>query len=750
MRRSGWALKLLFTICLVTLAGLLGYKAYLNLFKESLRFAHTEQVSAIESRLDDRQAYTFAVVGNINNSVGIFQRQMVPMLNDAGVDFVVSAGNAVRSNGEAKYQALRGALRKLEVPYLLTFGEEENGAFGSYRFYEHFGPYFYSFEAGDALFLFLDSTGHTSLAWQLRWLERELRTSKAEHTFAFLGHPPLQINEELLFGGDEGDYLSRPGFRDQLTTLLQRHGVDAVFSANLPVFARQEHKGTTFVTTGGAGGLVLNTEASYYHYVRVAVSPEGVTIEPVPLDIGQHPVLAALEGFWLTFHSFVYVGYRNFFLLLSALGVVAIWLYRLIFRERDYYPDFSVDPTPYRGERLRVAMFTNNYLPFVGGVPISIDRLRRGLRSIGHSVRIVAPRYEEGTDHEPELIRAPSLLAFGQRREFRLANLLALRIRRGVRAFQPQVVHVHHPFWLGSLGLWLARRWRLPLVYTYHTRLEHYAHYVPLPGPLFRNLISHALVRRFANRCDAVIVPTQSAEEYLRVVGVTTPIFVQPTGIDYARFHGVNAEAVERLRAELGLAGERVLISVSRLTREKNLDFLIDAVYRLAQRCQQPFRVLIVGDGPERGRLQARIDALGLGERITLVGTVAPETVPLYYTLSDAFVFASKSETQGMVLLEAMAARLPVVAVRSSGVDDVIRDGVDGFKTPESPQAWAQRAAELVDDDARRKEMAHAAETRARGFDLEPVAREVAEVYAYVRAARAQAHETGSERDAAS
>ncbi|MFW6380273.1 MAG: glycosyltransferase, partial [Halorhodospira sp.] len=725
MRRpSGWALKLLFIICLVTLAGLLGYKAYLNLFDDNPRFLHPRQVAAIEERLGEEASYTFAVVGNINNSVGIFERQMVPMFNQAEVDFLVSAGNAVRSNGEDKYQALRGALSKLEVPYLLTFGEQEQGAFGNHRFYEHFGPHFYSFEAGDTLFLFLDSTGHTSFAWQLRWLERELRRSEATHTFAFLGHPPLQVEQEPLFGGDATDYLSRPAFRDRLTELLAEHGAEAVFSANLPVYARQEHEGTSYVITGGAGGLVLNTEESYYHYVRVAVSPNEVTIEPVALDIGQHPVLEALEGFWLTLHSIIYVGYRNFFLLLSALGLVAIWLYRLLFRERDFYPDFSVDPAPYRDQPVRVAMFTNNYLPFVGGVPISIDRLRRGLRTLGHSVRIVAPRYEEGTDHEREIIRAPSLLAFGQRREFRLANLLALRIRRHLRAYQPQVVHVHHPFWLGSLGLLIARRWRLPVVYTYHTRLEHYAHYVPLPGPLFRNLISHALVRRFANRCDAVIVPTQSAEEYLRVVGVTTPIFVQPTGIDYARFHGVNAEAVERLRGELGLGGdEQVLISVSRLTREKNLDFLIDAVARLKQTCKQPFRLLLVGDGPERERLQARVDALGLGEQITLIGTVAPEAVPLYYTLSDAFVFASKSETQGMVILEAMAARLPVVAVRSSGVDDVVRDGIDGFKTPEHPEAWAQRAALLIDDHDRRAEMARSAESRARGFDLEPVAR---------------------------
>lgn len=743
--RSGWILKLLLILCLATLFGVLGYKIYLNLFDDDLRFAHTRQVAQIEEQLRVKSSYSFAVVGNINNSVGIFERQMAPMLNDAGVDFLVSAGNAVRSNGEDKYHALSGTLKHLEIPYLLTFGEQESGTFGNFRFYKHFGPHFYSFEAANSLFLFLDSTGHTSLAWQLRWLQRELSHSAAEHRFLFLGHPPLKVDYNLLLD-DEEAYLSRAGFRDKLIQLIKRHDIDAVFSANLPIYSRQDLDGTAFVTTGGGGGLVFNTTNSYYHYVKVNVSAQGIDIKPIAVDIGQNAVLEALEGFWLTFHSVIYVGYRNFFLLLSALGIVTIWLYRAIFHERDYYPDYSVDPTPYRHELLQVAMFTNNYLPFVGGVPISIDRLRRGLCKLGHGVRIVAPQYEEHTDHESEVIRVPSILAFGPRREFRLANLLTTRIPRAMRAFQPQVIHVHHPFWMGSLGLLVARRWRIPVVYTYHTRLEHYAHYVPLPGPLFRNLISHALVRRFANRCDAVIVPTQSAEEYLRIIGVTAPIFVQPTGIDYERFHDVDDKAVARLRQELGIGSERVLISVSRLTQEKNLDFLIDAVYLLAQRCHNPFRLLIVGDGPERERLQNKIDALGLSSQINLIGTVAPKAVPLYYALSDAFVFASKSETQGMVILEAMAANLPVVAVRSSGIDDVVRNEVDGFKTPENPGNWAQRAAQLIDDHDCRADMARAAQSRAKGFDLAPVAQEVAEVYAFVLASRAERKQAHGER----
>lgn len=740
MRHREWPLKLLLALSLATLISVLGYKIYLNFFEQDLIHAHDEQIAALQERLSGRDTYRFAVVGNIKNSVGLFERQIVPMLNEADVQLVVSAGNAVSGNSEDKYRALRESLARLEMPYLLTFGENESGPLGHFRFYEHFGPYFYAVEAADSLFLFLDTTGHSPLTWQLRWLERQLARTTAQHTFIFMGHPPLQPDDPPLLE-DEDNYLNHPGFRNQLTELVQTHQVDAVFAANQPVYDRRELNGTAFVTTGGAGGLVSNTATHGYHYVSVAVSPAGVTIEPVSLDIGQHPILRTVEGLWLLFHSMVYVGYPNFFLLLGILGVVSISLYRAVFRERDYYPDFSLDPTPYRAKPLRVAMFTNNYLPFVGGVPISIDRLRRGLHRLGHQVRIVAPRYASSTDHEPQIIRAPSLMRFGQRGEFRIANIFSAGIRRGIREFAPEVVHVHHPFWLGYLGMLVALQLRVPVVYTYHTRLEHYAHYVPLPGPLFRNLISHALIRRFSNRCDAVIVPTQSVEDYLRMIGVHVPIFVQPTGIDYQSFHSgdsnnTDATAVEQLRRQLGLNQERVLISVSRLTREKNLDFLIDAIDYLRRLNPPSFHLLLVGDGAERERLQARIDGLGLSAQITLVGNVAPDLVRHYYALSDLFVFASKSETQGMVILEAMAAQLPVVAVRSSGIDDVINEGVDGYKTPERPDIWAARVRELLVDDTYRERMADAAEAHAQQYDLQPVAREIGEVYAYVLAAR--------------
>lgn len=727
-------LKALFYGNVLIVCLLLGYKAYLNFWLPDFAAAHTTQVETIQQKLAKRKRFSFAVVGNINNSIGIFERRIIPLLNASGVDFMISAGNAVSGGGEDKFRALYGSLSHLKVPYLLTFGAHEYEDFGSYRFYEHFGPHFFSFRAGNSRFIFLDSTGKTSWHWQMLWLKDLLRLGDTQHRFLFTGKPLLRSAGSDLFA-EEQDYLQPPAFREALMQLLGEYPVDAVFSANVPLYNEQQQAGSRFITTGGAGGLVLSDAASFYHYVTVAVSEQGVSTRLQRLEAGQSPLFKQLESLWLFIYSLFYVGYLNFILLISVLIIAAIKLYALVFAERDYYPNFDLDASPWVDKPLRVAMFTNNYLPFIGGVPVSISRLRRGLEALGNQVLIVAPSYRNQPPVESGVIRVSSILAFGARREFRLANIFLRRIALQVRDFRPDLIHVHHPFWLGSLGLFLAHRLRVPSVFTYHTRLEHYAHFMPLPGMLFRNLISHALIKRFASKCDAVIVPTYSAEEYLRMIGVKTPAFVQPTGVEYQRFQEVTPAQVARLRQSLGVADECVLLSVARLSNEKNIDFMIEAIASLRGRTERPFRFLMIGDGHQRERLQARIDDLDLGRHFVLLGAVPPDEMATYYRLGDLFLFASKSETQGMVILEAMAAGLPVVAVRSSGIDDVVRQGYSGFKTPEKIELWCARVAQLLEDEALRGEMSRHALILAKEHSIEQFARDIKEVYGTILAA---------------
>jgi len=723
-------LKWLFYLCLTIVLLLVGYKAYLNLFMEDFDGIHTEQVERIHREIQKDTPFSFAVVGNINNSVGIFEDRMIPELNHSGIDFLVSAGNAVSGGGEDKYRALYGSLSHLAIPYLLTFGAHEYEEFGSFRFYDHFGPHFYSIQAGNSRLIFLDSTGKTSWQWQVRWLDDLLSQDTSAARILFIGHPPVEPEVDAPFD-EQADYLAPEAFRKALLHTVEKHNIDLVFSANVSLYSDRQVGGARFITTGGAGGLVLNNDTSFYHFVQVDVSPNGEVSHSLRrLEVGQHPILKRLEGLWFFIYALLYTGYVNFILIVTIFAAITIKLYVAIFVGKDYYPDYDLDPTPWQEKSLKVAMFTNNYLPFIGGVPLSIERLRRGLEHLGDKLLVVAPSYKDQPEAEEQVVRVPSLLAMGQKREFRLANIFLARIRRRVRSFRPDIIHLHHPFWLGSLGLFMARRLRVPAIYTYHTRLEHYAHFVPLPGMLFRNLISHALIKHFANKCDGVIVPTYSTEEYLRMIGVKTPTFVQPTGIEYQQFQQVSQDDIDQLRQSLNLKEEKVFISVSRLSNEKNIDFMIEAIDSLRQQTNVPFRFLMIGDGHQRDRLQAKIRDLGLEQHVTLVGSVPPEDMAIWYRLGDAFLFASKSETQGMVILEAMAAGLPVVAVRSSGIEDVVRDGLNGFKTPERQDQWCAQVKRLLEDDALRQTLAEQALAFAGDFSVEQFARDVHDIYA--------------------
>jgi glycosyltransferase involved in cell wall biosynthesis len=730
-------LKIAYYLVVALILALSGFWVYLNFSDTEYNAAQATNVTRIQQQLEGASAYDFVVVGNVKNSVRTFRDELLPRINASDQDFLVSAGNAVSDGGEENYRAIYRTFAELTKPFLFTYGENEDNAFGGLRFYDKFGPHFFAFEAADSHFIFLDTTGHTSPAWLLAWLERELQSSTSTHRFVFSGLPLHQkLPDTPAF--EEDNYFSNDTLAAQFKTLFAQHEVDVVFSSNLSLFHDTEEDGVRYVTTGGAGGLILDHESSYHHYVTVAVDESGVSIEPVRVDVEQSVWVRTLDSIWSAVFTFFYVSYVRFFLILALLIALSMKLWQLVFEERDYYPDFDLDAEPYIDTPKRVAMFTNNYFPFISGVTISIDRLVKGLRAQGHKLLVVAPTYDSDPEAQTDVMRVRTLFAFGKSREFRFANLFQRSARRQVKAFNPDIIHLHHPFGLGSLGLWLARRKKIPAVYTYHTRLEMYAHYVPLPGVIFRNLISHTMVRRFCNKCDGVVVPTWSVEEYLRVIGVTTRILVQPTGVEAPACDQRDASELDALRAQHQLQpNEKILVTVSRLGKEKNIDFMLHAMARLGEYSEHNYRLLVIGEGTERSVLEQTIADLQLEDKVTLVGGVAPDRVKSYYQLADVFVFASKSETQGMVILEAMSCGLPVVAVRASGIDDVIIDGKTGYKTAEKIPQWNTQLARLLNDETRRAEFAAAATRLAREHDIENFGGRINEFYAELMAARA-------------
>lgn len=322
---------------------------------------------------------------------------------------------------------------------------------------------------------------------------------------------------------------------------------------------------------------------------------------------------------------------------------------------------------------MNILMFTNTYTPHVGGVARSVEAFASAHRAAGHRVLVVAPLFDGAPAEEDGVLRLPAVQNFNGS-DFSVPVPVPGRLRTPLRRFDPDVVHSHHPFLLGGTALRIAAERRLPVVFTHHTLYESYTHYVPGDSPRLRRAAIELAVG-YCNLCAAVIAPSRSIADLLRCRGVGRPIEVVPTGVDVGRFAAGDGA---RIRRRLGLAeADFVVGHVGRLAPEKNLELLAAAVADfMAPRPRTHF--LVAGEGPLRGRLEELFAARGLTSRLHLLGVLDRRELPDAYRAMDVFAFASLTETQGMVLMEAMAAGVPVVALDAPGAREIVEDGRNG------------------------------------------------------------------------
>lgn len=388
---------------------------------------------------------------------------------------------------------------------------------------------------------------------------------------------------------------------------------------------------------------------------------------------------------------------------------------------------------------MKIAMLTNNYKPFIGGVPISVERLAEGLRSLGHQVTVFAPE-GAGCEEEPDVVRFRVLYEWRDK-GLVIGNFSDSRIEKRFREEQFDVIHVHHPVVIGFTAVYLSKKYGIPLAYTYHTRYEEYLHYFKLyermaagrepvrnAAHFSREVLVPGYLNRFTDQCDTVFVPTASMKECLVKQGVATPLEVLPTGIGEEAF--IRDPDREREIRSRYLNGKTWLFATTaRLEKEKNLDFLLRGAARLKELVGDCFRILIIGDGTRKETLKNLAEELGIGRQIVFIGRVPNAEVSHYLHAADGFLFASKSETQGIVLLEAMAAGCPVVAVRASGVVDVVSQGKNGFMTGEEEEEWASAAARLMTEPQLYQKLSAGAAETASLYKAEAVAKEAEHQY---------------------
>ena len=329
---------------------------------------------------------------------------------------------------------------------------------------------------------------------------------------------------------------------------------------------------------------------------------------------------------------------------------------------------------------MRIGLFTDTFYPEINGVATSCLTLEKELTLRGHEVHVFAPKCKGWQEHARENIHyiasAPLLVLRDRNVAFPGPGM-----NRLARELKLDVVHTNSEFMMGFFGRGVAKKLGCALVHTYHTVWEDYTYYITHG---FCDGAARRLTRRYSrwwcNHADRVIAPTGKTRDLLLHYGVTAPVDVIPSGMDIARFAPERHDQAQReaTRRECGVRpGERVLLNIGRIAREKNLEQVMRVFPRLRERCPD-VRFVLVGEGPMSERLAKQAQELGVADAVTLTGPKPWEQIDRYYAMGDVFVSTSHSETQGLTYVEAMASGLCVCAAKDPCLDGVIEDGVSG------------------------------------------------------------------------
>ena len=375
---------------------------------------------------------------------------------------------------------------------------------------------------------------------------------------------------------------------------------------------------------------------------------------------------------------------------------------------------------------MRILMLTNTFTPHVGGVARSVQQFSAEYRKHGHRVLIIAPWFPAAPAKEEGVVRIPAVQRFNGT-DFSVPVPIPGYLWQVVDEFKPDIAHTHHPFLLGDTALRVSSRLDIPVVFTHHTQYEKYTHYVPGDSEQMKRFVVDLAVG-FCNLCDAVIAPSETIRQRLLRRGVSAPIHAIPTGVDTVLF-GAGDGAAVRKRHKIDET-DFVVGHVGRLAPEKGLDFLASVVARFVK-SKSNARFLVAGSGPSLDTIHRAFADAGIENRLVTLGMLDRQQLADVYDAMDVFAFASQSETQGMVLTEAMAAATPVVAVDASGVREVLVDGVNGRMLANENADDFVAALDSVYDmlPETRSEMLEAALQTAERFSMPSTASAALELY---------------------
>jgi len=353
---------------------------------------------------------------------------------------------------------------------------------------------------------------------------------------------------------------------------------------------------------------------------------------------------------------------------------------------------------------MKIGMFINYYTPSKGGMETSVINLSKGLEKAGHQVFIFAPEYPNYKDDKKNIFRYKSF-RFNYGGYFYVIPIPFIsNAEKFIEKLNLDIIHSHQPYSLGSEALKFSKRLKIPLVFTYHIKYEDYSHYVPLVPESISKKHIRKITTKYSNQCDNIIAPSTAIKKMLVDRGIKSPINIIPSGINIDNFKKDTGRKDE-IRKKYDIKSDDILlVTACRLTKEKNLEFLVKSFAKIKQKYNAT-KFMIVGDGAVKKDLEKIAEEFEIKNSIIFTGLVDRTEIVGLYQASDIFIFASKTETQGLVAVEAMAAGNPVVAIKASGIEDMVRNNEDGFLTSESEEEFSESVLKIINDKNLREKM---------------------------------------------
>ena len=381
---------------------------------------------------------------------------------------------------------------------------------------------------------------------------------------------------------------------------------------------------------------------------------------------------------------------------------------------------------------MRIGLFTDTYPPYINGVSTSVLMLKQGLEKLGHEVYVVTVNSENfHYKKEDNVLMIPGI-PIGIY-DFRMTSLYPLRALKIIKSWNLDVIHTHTEFAVGTFARLIAKQYNIPLVHTYHTMYEEYIYYITKGyfDGASKKLVEYLTLFLCDKTVEELIVPTKKTHDLFKEkYKVKRDVHIIPSGIDVTRFYKENVDllSIKSLKKELNIKKDDfVILFVGRIAKEKSIDFLIKNLKAILKKVPKA-RMIIVGDGPDMNELALLVRENKLDKHVIFTGKVPWSEIPKYYQLANVFVTASKTETQGLTVIEAMAAEKPVVAIKDESFELVMKDKQDGlfFETKEEYQ---RLIIELYNNPSYAKMIAKQARITANAYNPEVYAKRVLEVY---------------------